>query len=131
MLNNYKYGFRAIGNYVVPTYVTKNCVSLIRLAVESTIAMYGPSKDAAPKKSDREKRKAEQQQKLLSDIKTLNSRFVKRDAIKEHEEKMKEFADFMSDIQDYLLEPVNSNEERDFKDDIQGPLLKTHFALKG
>ena len=68
MLNNYKYGFRAIGNYVVPTYVTKNCVSLIRLAVESTIAMYGPSKDAAPKKSDREKRKAEQQQNVEQPI---------------------------------------------------------------
>ena len=89
-----------------------------QLAVETTIAMYGSSKEA-PKKSDREKKRADQQQELLSDIKMLNSRFVKRDAIKEHEEKMKEYASFMAEIQEYLKEPVASNEEKSFKDDIQ------------
>ena len=89
-----------------------------QLAVESTIALYGASKEPA-KKSDREKKKSEQQEKLMSDIKSLNSRFVKRDAIKEHEEKMKEYANFMAEIQEYLKEPVTSNEEQDFKADIQ------------
>jgi hypothetical protein len=55
----------------------------------------------------------------LADIKTLNSRFGKRDAIREHEEKMKEYASFMAEIQEYLREPVTSNEERNFKDDVQ------------
>jgi hypothetical protein len=49
----------------------------------------------------------------------LVHRFIKRDAIKEHEEKMKDYANFMAEIQEYLKEPVMSNEEQDFKDDIQ------------
>jgi len=89
-----------------------------QLAIETTIAMYGASKEPQ-KKSDREKKKLEQQQQLISEVKTLSSRLVKRDALKEHEEKMKEYASFMEEIQDYLKEPVISNEEKSFKDDIQ------------
>ncbi len=38
---------------------------------------------------------------------------------------MKDYANFMAEIQEYLKEPVMSNEEQDFKDDIQVSISST------
>ena len=89
-----------------------------QLAVESTIAMYGESKKVR-EKSDREQKKADKQRELLADIKCINSRLLKKDAVKEHEQKMQEYAAFMQEIQEYLNEPDTSTAESNFKDDIQ------------
>lgn len=89
-----------------------------QLAVESTIAQYGESKQKTHK-SDRERKRAERQRELLDDIHSVNKRLAKKDAIKEHEEKMKEYTEFMAEIQEYLNEPDKSVEESSFKNDIQ------------
>ena len=53
----------------------------------------------------REQEKADRQRDLLADIKTINTRLLKKDAVKEHEQKMQEYASFMQEIQEYLNEP--------------------------
>ena len=56
-------------------------------------------------RSRREEEKADRQRELLDDIKTINNRLLKKDAVKEHEQKMQEYASFMQEIQQYLNEP--------------------------
>lgn len=90
-----------------------------QLAVESTIAMYGTSKETTKKKECHKSRNADQKNELYADITNLKSRLAKRDALKESEEKMKEYAKFMAEIQGYLNEPDSSVEEKSFKNDIQ------------
>merc|ERR1712223_421525 len=91
------------------------------LAVQNAIAIHGNSKEDERKAraSEREQRRNDRQRELLDDIHSMNRRLMKKDAIKEHEEKMKEYAEFMSEIQNYLNEPDKSASESTFKDDIQ------------
>merc|ERR1712223_905824 len=77
--------------------------------------------DPKPEKklSSRAKKAADRQRELLEDIHALNSRLSKKNALKEHETKMEEMEKFMDEIQDYLVEPDQCNEESTFKDDIK------------
>merc|ERR1712223_2279793 len=77
--------------------------------------------DPKPEKklSSRAKKAADRQRELLEDIHALNSRLSKKNALKEHETKMEEYSKFMDEIQDYLVEPDQCNEESTFKDDIK------------
>ena len=69
--------------------------------------------------SSRAKKSADRQRELLEDIQAMNSRLSKRNALKEHEEKMEEYSKFMEEIGDYLVEPDESREESTFKDGIK------------
>lgn len=89
------------------------------LAVQNTIAIHGESKPQKSKTAEREQRRNDQHRELLADIHDMNKRLMKKNAIKEHEEKMNEYGEFMSEIQNYLNEPDKSASESTFKDDIQ------------
>ena len=69
--------------------------------------------------SSKAKKSADRQRELLEDIQAMNSRLSKRNALKEHEEKMEEYSKFMEEIGDYLVEPDESREESTFKDGIK------------
>ena len=69
--------------------------------------------------SSRAKKSADRQRELLEDIQAMNSRLSKRNALKEHEDKMEEYSKFMEEIGDYLVEPDESREESTFKDGIK------------
>jgi hypothetical protein len=71
------------------------------------------------KKSSRVKKAFERQRELLDEIHSVNTRLAKKNALKEHEEKMEEYSKFMNEIQLYLTEPDQSVEESTFKDDIK------------
>ena len=89
------------------------------LAVQNTIDIHGESTPRKSKAAEREQKKNDQHRELLADIHSINRRLMKKDAIKEHEQKVKEYAEFMSEISNYLNEPDKSASETTFKDDIQ------------
>ena len=70
-------------------------------------------------KALRAKKSEDRQRELLADIHAMNDRLAKKNALKEHEEKMEEYSKFMDEIQNYLTEPDQSTEESTFKDDIK------------
>lgn len=81
------------------------------------------------KSSSRSKKAMDRQRELLEDIQAMNSRLSKKNALKEHEAKMEEYSKFMDEIQDYLAEPDQSNEESTFKDDIKN-FITTKLTTK-
>lgn len=76
-----------------------------QLAAEMALSGIQQQPKKTREKSNREEEKADRQRELLADIKTINSRLLKKDAVKEHEQKMQEYASFMQEIQQYLNEP--------------------------
>ena len=101
------------------------------LAIQSAVATHGQSRPQKSKNSDREQKKKDQQRELLDDIHSINRRLMKKDAIKEHEQKMKEYSEFMSEIQNYLNEPDKSASEATFKDDIQNYINVVGSSIVG
>ena len=82
--------------------------------------------------SKRMKRKQdeENQKMLLDDLHKVNERLKKKDALKEHEQKMKEYELFMQDIQGYLNDPAKDKDEEDFKEDIQSYIQAKSVKVK-
>ena len=76
-----------------------------QLAAEMALSGIQQQPKKTRERSRREEEKADRQRELLDDIKTINNRLLKKDAAKEHEQKMQEYASFMQEIQQYLNEP--------------------------
>ena len=74
-----------------------------------------------PKKGRKVKRELseEEEKELIEDIHKVTQRLKTKDALKEHEEKMREYEKFMDEIHSYLQEPTDTFEEEEFKEDIQ------------
>lgn len=75
--------------------------------------------EVSSKRPERTKFDEEKQKSLLDDIHAVTNRLKLKDVEKDHDEKMKEYEQFMADIQDYLNEPTEDFDEADYKHDIQ------------
>ena len=103
-INSYPINFKKIAICKICSFYAKSYLQLFvcinyctwkkkdpkELALQSTVALYGESKTRQIKKSEREQKKVDQQKELLADIHSLNKRLLKKDAVKEHEQKMKD-----------------------------------------